>query len=157
MSVPEPVSSCLSSCGVDTGYDGGVTEYVIPLPWRRPPLTLNFRGSKIERWRLGDTIKRATAMVAKGVVPRDSAPLTVELVWYPGNNKVADSDNIAFTLKYCVDALVSVGTMPDDRPLYVVRTSQRVIPRSLDPYDRTEPAMFLVVNTCTYDDMPHYC
>jgi hypothetical protein len=133
-----------------------VTEYVIPLPWRRPPLTLNSRVSKIERWRLGNGIKLLTKKAAAGCIPREVHPITAELVWYPGNNKVADSDNIALTLKYCVDALVELGVMPDDRPTYVVRTSQRVIPRALDPYDRREPAMFLVVNTCTYADMPHY-
>lgn len=133
-----------------------MTEYVIPLPWRRPPLTLNSNVSKIERWRLGNDIKLITKNAVGGRIPRDAYPITVELVWYPGSNRVADSDNIALTLKYCLDALVQLGVLPDDRPTYVVRTSQRVIPRALDPYDRAVPAMFLVVNTCAYADMPHY-
>lgn len=133
-----------------------MTEYVVPLPWHRPPLTLNSRLSKIEEWRLANVIKDGTTLVAKGKIPRDAYPVMVELVWYPGNNRVADSDNIASTLKHCIDALVRTGVLPDDSPRYVVRTSQRVIPRDLDPADRRLPAMFLVVNTCEYADMPHY-
>jgi crossover junction endodeoxyribonuclease RusA len=133
-----------------------VPEYVVPLPWQRPPLTLNDRASRAEEWRLGNAIKDGTAYVLKGKIPRDAYPVTVELVWYPGNNKVADSDNIASTLKHCIDALVRTGVLPDDSPRYVVRTSQRVIPRDLDPHDRRIPALFLVVNTCEYADMPHY-
>jgi hypothetical protein len=117
---------------------------------------MNSRMSKIEEWRLGNVIKDGTTLVAKGKVPRDIYPITAELVWYKGDNKVADSDNIATTLKHCIDALVRTGVLPNDSPEYVVRTSQRVIPRKLDPHDRRVPAMFLVVNTCAYDDMPHY-
>lgn len=117
---------------------------------------MNSRVSKVEEWRLGNAIKDGVALVLKGAVPRDVHPVTVELVWYPGNNRVADSDNIATTLKYCVDALVRMGVLPNDSPKFVVRTSQRVIPRELDPHDRNRAAMFLVVNTCAYADMPHY-
>jgi len=133
-----------------------VTEYVVPLPWQRPPLTLNSRVSKVEAWRLSKDIIAGTAYSAKGKVPRDIYPITVELVWYKGDNRVADSDNIAATLKHCIDALVRTGVLPNDSPEYVVRTSQRVIPRRLDPHDRRVPAMFLVVNTCAYEEMPHY-
>lgn len=133
-----------------------MTEYVVPLPWQRPPLTMNSRLSKIEEWRLANVIKSGTALVAKGKVPRDIYPITVELIWYKGDNRVADSDNIATTLKHCIDALVRTGVLPNDSPEYVVRTSQRVIPRKLDPHDRRMPALFLVVNTCAYNDMPHY-
>lgn len=128
----------------------------MPLPWQRPPLTMNSRLSKIEEWRLANVIKSGTALVAKGKVPRDIYPITVELIWYKGDNRVADSDNIATTLKHCIDALVRTGVLPNDSPEYVVRTSQRVIPRKLDPHDRRMPALFLVVNTCAYNDMPHY-
>jgi hypothetical protein len=133
-----------------------VTEYVVPLPWLKPPLTMNSRDSWPEQRRLAKAILKGTALVAKGKVPRDIHPITVELVWYKGDNRVADSDNIAATLKHCIDALVRTGVLPNDSPEYVVRTSQRVIPRKLDPHDRRVPAMFLVVNTCAYDDMPHY-
>lgn len=134
-----------------------MAEYVVKLPWLRPPLTLNSKGGRAERWRLSVAIKRGVAPLVKMArIPRGIDPVTVELVWYPGNNRVADSDNIALTLKYCIDALVDVGILPQDSPRYVVRTSQRVIPRDLDPADRSTPAMFLVVNTCEYADMPHY-
>ena len=133
-----------------------MTEYVVPLPWHRPPLTLNTGAGKIETWRLANVIRDAVTLLAKGKVPRECHPCSIELVWYKGDNRVADSDNIALTLKYCIDALVRIGVLPDDSPRYVVRTSQRVIPRSLDPADRRLPAMFLVVRPCEYADMPHY-
>lgn len=137
-------------------YSVIVPEYVIQLPWHSPPLTMNSRASRIEEWRLANVIRDAVMLLAKGKVPRESYPVTVELVWYKGDNRVADSDNIATTLKYCIDALVRIGVLPDDSPRYVVRTSQRVIPRSLDPADRRLPSMYLVVTTCEYGDMPHY-
>lgn len=133
-----------------------MTQYVIQLPWDRPPLTMNSRLTRIAEWRVANNIRTATGLVAKGKLPTDSYPITVELVWYKGDNRVADSDNIAATLKHCIDALVHTGVLPDDSPTYVVRTSQRVIPRKLDPADRRTPALYLVVNTCEYADMEHY-
>lgn len=117
---------------------------------------MNSRDSWPVQRQLAKGIMRDTAFVAQGKVPRDIYPITVELIWYKGDNRVADSDNIAATLKPCIDALVRMGVLPNDSPEYVVRTSQRVIPRKLDPHDRTTPAMFLVVNTCEYADMEHY-
>lgn len=131
-------------------------QWVLLLPWHRPPYTLNDRYGKWEAHRIRTDIRDVTAQVLGSSVPRGVGPLTAELVWYPGNDKVADSDNIAPTLKHCLDALKLRGIVPDDNPKHVVRTMQRVVPRSLDPHGRKIPELFLVLTECAHADMPHY-
>jgi len=131
-------------------------QWVFLLPWQRPPYTLNDRYGKWEAHRVRSFIRDDTANLLHKQLPRELGPLVAELVWYPGSDKVADSDNIAFTLKFCLDALKLVGAVPDDTPHYVIRTMQRVVPRSLDPYHRRVPELFLVLTESEHADMPHY-
>lgn len=131
-------------------------QWVVLLPWQRPPDTLNDRRGKWEAHRIRELVHTETSKVLGRSIPRNSGPLTAELVWYPGNNRVADCDNIAPTLKYCMDAVKARGIVIDDNPHHVVRTMQRVVPRALDPYDRRIPELFLVLTECAHADMPHY-
>lgn len=130
-------------------------QWVLLLPWQRPPYTLNDRYGKWEAHRVRSMIRDETAKLLGGV-PRGAGPLSAELVWYPGSDRVADSDNIAPTLKHCLDALKLRGIVVDDNPKHVVRTSQRVVPRSMDPHGRRLPELFLVLTECDHSDMPQY-
>jgi hypothetical protein len=72
-------------------------------------------------------------------------PVTVELIYWPGNNTVHDGDNMHPTLKYLVDGLKLAGVFTDDRGRYVRTSSCTVIERDDDPHDGPDARMVLVV------------
>jgi hypothetical protein len=70
--------------------------------------------------------------------------VTVELIYWPGNNTVHDSDNIAPTLKYLVDGLRKAGVFVDDRGRYIRSSICTVIERDDDP-EKRDAGMVLVI------------
>jgi hypothetical protein len=128
--------------------------WVLPLPYVRPPLSANKRkhwspAHKEYRAVLDDVIYLARHW--RRTPPAGLSPLLgvgradVELVWYPGSDRRADSDNISDTLKPVLDGLVKGGVWPDDNWRYVRRTSSIVIPRSEDPRDLATPRVILII------------
>jgi hypothetical protein len=111
-----------------------VTDWVLWLPWSRPPLSLNRHLHYMQEHRLKEQLRDATIVLAKQQrIPRLEAAV-VELHWLKGDNRRADSDNIAPTLKPCIDGLRAAGVLDDDdasrvRPLCrVVYRRDRVLP-----------------------------
>lgn len=139
------------------------TEWWLRLPYERPPLSANDRhaNGKVER-RLQTAVHEAVEIVAKSEFPREFGDLgpwqrvTVELVYYPRDNRRRDPDNISATLKPALDALVSARVIPDDKAAHVVQTSQRIVLRDQDPYNRPTPELWLrVVNVEAAEDLGH--
>lgn len=117
--------------------------WVIPLPYRRPPLSKNVQLHHMTKNRIFQQVKKDGMVLAKfRKVPRLQAAL-VELVWFKGDNRNADSDNISDTLKPLLDGLVLAHVVPDDGAKYILRSGQRVILRSQDPYPAAGPRMEL--------------
>ena len=107
--------------------------WVLSLPYRRPPLSLNSRLHHMVEHRLKGDLKAATILVAHGArIPKLRA-VTAELVWFKGDNRRADADNIMPTLKPCLDGLVARGVLPDDDSTHVLRTSTRIVLKRDDP------------------------
>lgn len=127
------------------------------LPYRRPPLTENSRMHHMAEYRIRQRVKHETRLLARHYkVPHLDAAL-IELVWYPGSNRRADADNIAPTLKPCIDGLVAAGVLTDDNAGIVLRTSQRVVLRSQDPLDRKDGRLHLYVTDASplaHPDVP---
>lgn len=113
-----------------------MTTWVLVLPYARPPLTLNKHLHYMPESKIRVELKWATFAVARAarLVHLDAG--TVELVWFKGDNRRADSDNISPTLKPCIDGLVAAHVFTDDNATHVRRTSQRVIYRREDPLER---------------------
>ena len=112
---------------------------VVPLPWLRPPLSLNDR----EHWAVKAKKVRAarseaaTAITAARVRPMERA--TIELHWRMPDLRHRDTDNPTASLKPAIDALVDCGVLPRD--------SWRHVPRSgcvFHPPDGP-PAMWLEI------------
>jgi crossover junction endodeoxyribonuclease RusA len=123
--------------------------WVLPLPYVRPPLSANKRGHWSPAHKEYRAVRDDVIILAKhwrntvglaGVGRAD-----VELAWYPGSQRLADSDNISDTLKPVLDGLVKGGVWPDDNWRYVRRTSSIVIPRSEDPRDQATPRVILII------------
>jgi hypothetical protein len=70
-----------------------------------------------ERWQALLLSAKSRSEVAGWIRP---APAQIRIaVWGPS---LPDSPNVAWHAKYAVDALVSLGFLPDDSPKYVPRT-----------------------------------
>lgn len=156
---------------------GSPRVWVIALPFDSPPLTynqlmgkhwsvihpamrtLNDAGFYLSRTRIPSCAlhEYAGSVDIPGVrfadpggslLPRPFlSPVTVELIYWPGNNTVHDADNLAPTLKYLVDGLRKAGVFRDDRGRYIRTASCTVIERDDDPDDSPTARMMLVVRT----------
>lgn len=130
--------------------------WTLKLPWDRPPLSSNDRHANgiVER-RKQTAVSDAVTLVARSALARGLTPferVTVELLYYPGDARTRDPDNIAATLKPVLDGLVDAGVIPDDKAAHVLRTSQRIVLRQDDPHGRRTPALYLLVDDAT--DLP---
>ena len=99
--------------------------YDLELPNMHWP-SLNTRRSKLYD---GGTIKawrEAAGWAAKEAqVPKLDCP-TVQLHFYPGDNRRRDAVNLALVHKAVVDGLVDVGVLTDDDPEHVVELMPKI-------------------------------
>ena len=121
----------------------------LELPYTSPPLTFNQLNGR--HWSATAKVRRGLHETAfylsrSGRMPRPvPKPVTIELIYWPGNNTVHDSDGLFVTVKYLVDGLRRAGVLTDDRGRYVRSTICTVIERADDPEDRADARMLLVV------------
>ena len=125
---------------------GHLTEtYVVPLPWKKPPMSLNDRGG----WRVKyeankEVIDAAWFAIRAARLPRVVGAV-VTLHWRAPDRRRQDTDNMAATLKPCMDALVDEGFIPDDSWVCVPRSGQVIHPP--DP-EANGPEMWLELAPC---------
>jgi crossover junction endodeoxyribonuclease RusA len=119
--------------------------FTIPLPWPKPPLSLNDRGhwaAKAARTKQARHVAHWVIqawMAREGVTTLPAAEL--ELVWRVPDLRRRDLDNPVATLKATTDGAVDAGLLDADDWRHVRRASVRIEPPSPD---RT-PAMWLEV------------
>lgn len=133
-------------------------EWLLWLPWGRPPLSLNRQGGHpVTQHAIKQDIKKAAwALAKKRKIPQLSA-IIVELVWYPGRNGTFDGDNMAPTLKYLIDGLVQAKVIPDDDSERVLSSRSRAVIRRNDPYDASTPRLILAIQDASaLGPLPHY-
>jgi hypothetical protein len=155
------------------GQTAGLSHvWMVTLPFETPPLTYNRMQGKhwgvvhrektklIEAGYYLSRTRHAVVLAHEYAGPVDldldssrrlalprpfARPVTIELLYLPGNNTVHDSDNMAPTLKYLVDGLRRGGALTDDRGRYARSSICTVIERDDDPRHRAGPLMALVV------------
>lgn len=117
-------------------------EWTLELPWTRPPLTLNDRGTKpVVRNHVVRTVRRnahAHAHLAR-IPPLHR--LAAELHYAPRGSRTRDPLNLVATLKAIEDGLVDANLVPDDDPTYVEPT----MPVIDEPTKRKVGRMYLVI------------
>lgn len=135
--------------GTPPPVPGSPRNWLLELPFQTPPLTFNQLQGK--HWSVAHRAKASLHEAAfylsrAAEMPRPIAgPVTIELIYWPGNNSVHDSDNMMPTLKYLVDGLRKAGVLVDDRGRYVRSTMCTIIERDQDSAQRTDARMALVV------------
>lgn len=146
----------------ERGAAGSPRVWVIRLPFASPPLTFNELKGK--HWSVVNSARSTLngagyylsrtrhpsgelSLDPPTLLPRPfTRPVTVELIYWPGNNTVHDPDNLMPTLKYLVDGMRKAGVFVDDRGRYVRTASCTVIERADDPEDRADARMVLRVS-----------
>lgn len=121
----------------------------IPLPYRRPPLTLNVQLHHQVKARVVKQVRRDGWLLAKSLKIRPMRAVITELVWFKGDNRRADAVNIAVTLKPLEDGLVDAGVLPDDSADRVLSSRTSVILKRDDPYPERGPRMELRITDCS--------
>lgn len=107
----------------------------LTLPWERPPILANDTGKLAAQMSVKRRTRDDMAQVARSLrIQPVRVPVAALLTWYRRTERVADSDNIAPTLKRVLDGLVLAGVLAGDTPQYVPLTMQRVIPRTHNPW-----------------------
>jgi hypothetical protein len=71
--------------------------------------------------------------------------VTVELIYWPGDNTVHDPDNMGLMLKGLLDGVRQAGALTDDRARFVRSTICTVIERADDPEDQRDARLVLVI------------
>lgn len=109
--------------------DTKLQTWVIPLPWSKPPLSLNDRLHFRAEAALIATVKHQTrsAVIAAGIPRLEHAVVT--LTWTVPDKRVRDEENPVATLKACCDALKDenyrgirlLGIVPDDDPSWMTK------------------------------------
>jgi crossover junction endodeoxyribonuclease RusA len=101
-----------------------MTEHVLELPYRSPPLNLNHRHTRWAHAAIVKQLRHDTWALAKHARIGHHQRVDVALHWQPGRRGTYDEDNPTPTLKACADGLVDAGvTTDDDR----TRMTKRVV------------------------------
>lgn len=113
---------------------------LIPLPWSKPPITLNARQHHhVKAKAVAQALLEARVTIrAADVDPMDAAH--VILHYRAPDRRRRDADNLAATLKVVQDALVAEGVIPRDDWECVPASGQRIHP-PVKP--AVEPAMWV--------------
>lgn len=106
-------------------------RWVLPLPYDRPPLSLNDRG----HWSKGNAdrqgLRRAGAFLARSKrVPRGLDHIHTRLHYVPPDNRRRDEDNLISTAKPCWDGLIDAGIVKDDNSRYMTKYMPKIHPGS---------------------------
>ena len=96
-------------------------SYTLTFEYTSPPLSLNDRMHHMQRAKRTNQIRKDTARLGAGIIPR-LRRCEVTLIWYVTDRKKRDAENPVPTLKAMCDALVDpLGVVPDDTPEYMVK------------------------------------
>lgn len=103
----------------------------IPLPWTRPPLTLNtgLRADNphVKAKKVREAKSEAVAAINAACVPVMAGAI-VTLHYRVPDRRRRDADNLASTLKVVQDALVEAGVLHEDSWITVPASGQRIHP-----------------------------
>lgn len=111
-----------------------IDTWSLVLPYRTPPLTLNRHLHHMAEHRIKGEVQKAAHLIARAHRIPHLRAITAELVWMKGDNRKADPDNMAPTMKPCLDGVKAAGVIDDDDSDHVLRSSTSIILARNAPY-----------------------
>ncbi|MGV0870044.1 hypothetical protein [Corynebacterium kalidii] len=129
----------------------GVSTYIMPLSFTRPPLTMNQRLHWRKRAAITRSIRDEVLTRARGMrLPQGLSRITVTLHYQAPDRRRRDADNLVPTLKACCDALAAgttshpgYGIVADDTPDQMAKLMPTIHPAS----DGTPAKCWLTIET----------
>ena len=94
-------------------------EWLIALPYRTPPLSLNQRGHWAAKARATRDVRSRAAWLVRAARVAPLARVEVQLGYTPPDRRRRDTDNLVATLKAIADGVVDAGVVPDDTPEFM--------------------------------------
>lgn len=117
-------------------------EFVIKLPYNRPPMSLNEHMHHMKAVRVKREIKSDIGWLLRHhKLPRPTDRVHVTLLWVVKPNRRRDTDNPTPSLKPMIDALVEYGLVADDTA-DVVSSECKIQP----PTETGNHGMYLVLD-----------
>lgn len=108
--------------------EGRRREWLIDLPYLRPPLSANQRVHWAVRAKATNDVRQRTAWLIRAArVPR-LGRVEIQLGYTPPDRRRRDTDNLVPTLKPVADAVVDAGVVPDDTPDWVTKPEPVIDP-----------------------------
>lgn len=104
-------------------------RWVLPVPYDRPPLSLNDRKHWAKANPHRQALRRAGALLARSAgIPRGLPHIHTRLHYIPSDNRRRDEDNLIATAKPLWDGLVDAGIVHDDNSQYMTKYMPRIHP-----------------------------
>lgn len=101
-------------------------EWMLKLPWEKPPMSLNDRDHHRVKARKTKDIRETVGWVLRAAHIPPLERVRVQMVWTVPDRIRRDEDNPAATLKAVCDAFVDVGVVPDDVPKFMEKLTTRI-------------------------------
>ena len=106
-----------------------MTEWLLPVPYDRPPLSLNDRTHWAKANPHRQALRRAGALLSRSTgIPRNLPHIHTRLHYVPADNRRRDEDNLIATAKPLWDGLVDAGIVQDDNSRYMTKYMPRIHP-----------------------------
>lgn len=130
-------------------------EYVLWLPYGKPPLTANQRLHWAAKARLTADVRRDSMLLARAArLPRGVDHATIRLHYVPRDRRRRDPSNLMPTQKALLDGLAAgtdrhpgYGLVADDTPEYVTETIPTIDPPQRDAPGPRGSRMYLTITT----------
>lgn len=123
-------------------------EYVLWLPYGKPPLTANQRLHWAVKARLTADVRRDAMLLARSArLPRGVDHATIRLHYVPRDRRRRDADNLVPTLKAACDGLVDAGLTADDTPDQMTKHMPTIDPPQRDAPGPRGSRMYLTITT----------
>ena len=103
-------------------------EWLLVLPWDKPPLSANQRVHWAKRARLTKQVVGDVQWLVRAQRIPSLGRCSVQLHYRPLTNRHRDTDNLVASLKPVCDAIVREGLVPDDTPAYMVKPEPIIHP-----------------------------
>lgn len=102
-------------------------EWVIPLPWPKPPLSMNDRMGVHEKARITRQMRETVGWLLRQQRIPALAKVRVQLYWTVPDERRRDDDNPAPTTKAIYDAFPDLKVVPDDTPQYMEKPTVKIV------------------------------
>lgn len=129
-----------------------MTRYVLALPYKTPPLSLNDRKGFREVAREVKELRLLAAVWGRSLGLGELPWVRAELFWFVADGRRRDAENPVPTLKALCDGVVDAGIVKDDTPEFMEKLMPAIV-REEGPDARPRVEFVLSATRGTLSDL----